>query len=81
MDPRKKQKSRVQRVNVLDTGNELARDVKAARRVEYKERDRVSGLVIQCGCIMSSVSWIPVIPSPIACRTRARTNITEGTSL
>ena len=74
----KKQKSRVQRVNVLDTGKELARDVKTARRVEYKERDRVPGLVIQRGCTMSSVSWIPVIPSPIAYRTRARTNITEG---
>ena len=58
---------------------ELARDVKAAKRVEYKERDRVPGLVIQRGCTMRSVSWIPVIPSPIACRTRARTNITEGT--
>ena len=75
----KKQKSRVQRVNVLDTGKELGRDVKAAKRVEYKERDRVPGLEIQRGCTMSSVSWIPVIPSPIAYRTRARTNITEGT--
>lgn len=39
---RKKQKSRGQRVNVLDTGKELARDVKADRRVKYKGRDKRS---------------------------------------
>ena len=54
--PVSKKKSRVQRINVLDTGKELARDVKAAKRVKYIERDRVPGLVIQRGCTMSNVS-------------------------
>ena len=71
---RKKQKFRDQRV-VLDTEKEVAREVKAARRVKYKEHDRVPGLEIQRGCTMSSVSWIPVVPSPIAYRTRTRTKI------
>ena len=65
-------------INVVDTEKELAREVKAARRVKYKEHDRVPGLEVQRGCTMSSVSWIPVVPSLIACRTRTRAKINEG---
>ena len=33
----------------------------------------VPGLELRRGCTRSSVSWVPVVPSPVACRTRSRT--------
>ena len=48
-------------------------DVGTARQVYYQEHGKVPGLYIRRGCTSSSVSWIPIAPSPVSSRTRART--------
>ena len=53
------------------SGSEL--DVGTARQVYYQQRGKVPGLYIRRGCTRSSVSWIPIAPSPVSSRTRART--------
>ena len=42
------------------------------RSMTYKECDGVAGLSVRHGWRMKSVAWIPVLPSPIASRTRTR---------
>ena len=41
-------------------------------RVSMKERGQVPGLYVRRGCTSSNVSWIPIAPSPVSSRTRAR---------
>ena len=53
--------------------NEFATAIEAARGVSYRQRDGVPGLEIRKGCTRSSVSSVPVVSSPVACRTRTRT--------
>ena len=40
----------------------------------YREHDGVPGLSLRYGSTLSSVKWTPISPSPVATRTRARTN-------
>ena len=51
----------------------FATAIEAARDVSHRQRDGVPGLELRRGCTRSSVSGVPVVPSPVACRTRTRT--------
>ncbi len=55
--------------------NDFATAIEATRGVTYRQRHGVPGLEMRRGCSRSSVSWIPVVPSPVACRTRTRTKL------
>ena len=48
-------------------------DIGTARQVYYQECGQVPGLYVRRGCTSSSVSWLPIAPSPVFSRTRART--------
>ena len=49
--------------------------IKSARDVTFQTRQGTPGLKVQKGCTSSSVSWIPVVPTPVAARTRARSRV------
>ena len=57
--------------SVSSDDKDLQSSLHSARSVTYKECDGVAGLSVRRGCTMS-VAWIPVLPSPIASRTRTR---------
>ena len=49
--------------------------IKSARDVTFQTRQGTPGLKVRTGCTSSSVSWIPVVPTPVAARTRARSRV------
>ena len=48
--------------------------IKGVRQVTYRECDGMSGLSLRYGSTLSSVKWTAISSSPVATRTRARTN-------
>ena len=61
------------KVNSVSSDDEdFQSSLHSARSVTYKECDGVAGLSVRRGCTMKRVAWIPVLPSPIASRTRTR---------
>ena len=58
-----------------ETSGDEQLDMMNARQVLYRVREGIPGLSIRRGCTLSSVSWTPIAPTPIAMRTRARTKL------
>ena len=55
-----------------ESSDEELKLTRGTRSVKYKIVDGMPGLRIQRGNTMASVSWAPIVPSPVASRTRTR---------
>ena len=64
---RKRRRSSASSTGASSSSSEL--DVSCSRKVQYQERNGAPGLSIH----RRNVKWTPVIPSPVASRTRSRT--------
>ena len=52
---------------------DFATALKDSKSVTYRQREGAPGLELRQGNTRKSVLWIPVVSSPVACRTRTKT--------
>ena len=58
----------------VDESSDEELNIKGVRQVTYLERDGMPGLSLRYGSTLSPVKWTAISPSPVATRTRVRTN-------
>ena len=83
--PMVNRRSRKRKVQLTDPGfdgacsgdqvNELQSTIQSARDVTFQCREGVPGLRIQKGCMLSSISWMPIAATPVASRTRSKARL------
>ena len=49
-----------------DRVNELQSTIQSARDVTFQCREELPGLMIRKGCMLSSISWMPIAATPVA---------------